>query len=323
MTKTISTRALAEGALFAVITALMALIGVYIPPLSFITNLIWTLPIIILIIRNDVRVGVMATIVAGLLVFLFSNPVSAILLFLQFGGVGITYGILFKKQSSAGKTLFYGTLVALISTVVALSFSFTVTGIDLQAVKNEFHATIGSTLELYKKTGLLDKLEQSGITEEQLRKTFQASIQMAEVLLPSAVVLASMFAAFMNFIVARYILRRLSIVVPDMPPFSKWRLPWYIIWGFILGLGLLLLGHNYKLVLLGNIGKNILYIYFPLLLITGISVATYFFKNEKILPLFKGITVFLALINPPLAIMIILTIGLFDPLFDYRKLERR
>lgn len=318
-----STRALVEGALFAVLTALLGLMGVYVPPLQLITNFVWTLPIIVLIIRNDMRVGIMATVIASLLLFLFSDPVSAAMLFLQFGALGITYGYFFKKQASAGKTLFYGTLVALISTVVAMSFSFAVVGVKPQEMFKSMEASITPTIEMYRQLGLLAKLKASGMTETQLRDMLKAMVEMSKMLLPAGLVLAAMFSAFINFVMARFLLRKLAFQVPEMPPFTNWRLPWYSIWGFIVGLSAILIAQYYNIVWLGNVGKNVLYVYFPFLFAIGLSVATYFFKSEKVLPMFKAIAIFFSIINIPVAIFIILTLGLFDPLTDYRRLERR
>lgn len=323
MQERISTRALVEGALFAALTALLALIGIYIPPLQFITNLVWTLPIIILIIRNGTKVGVMATFVAGLLVFLFSDPMKALFLFMQFGALGIVYGVLFKNGASAGKTLFYGTVVSLISTVISFSFSFAVTGIDIASWKRELEGSMGTVFEMYKQLGLVEKFKASGISEAQIKETLKSYIKMFELLIPGIVVVSSLFAAFINFVVARMVLRRLSFTVPELPPFRMWRLPWYWIWVFIVGLSIVLAGNYAGISLLTTIGKNILYIYFPLVVVIGVSVCTYYFKSKNVSPLFKGVAIFMLLINFPLAFLIILSIGLFDPLLDYRKLLRR
>ena len=323
MQERITTRALVEGALFAAITALLALVGIYIPPLQFITNLVWTLPIIILIIRNGTKVGVMATVVAGLLVFLFSDPVKALLLLLQFGAVGIVFGVLFKNKASAGKTLFYGTIVSLISTVISFSFSFAVTGIDIVQWKHDLEGSMGSVFEMYKQLGLMERLKASGVSEAEIKEMLKSYMEWFQLLLPAIVVVSSLFSAFINFVVARMVLRKLNFTVPELPPFRMWRLPWYWIWVFIAGLAVVLLGNYTEISLLTTIGKNILYIYFPLVVVIGASVLTFYFKSENVSPLFKGIAIFLMIINFPLALLIILSLGLFDPLLDYRKLLRR
>lgn len=48
---------LAEGALMAALAAVLVLSGYFIPPLQLLTNIVWTVPIVVLVVRQNLRLG--------------------------------------------------------------------------------------------------------------------------------------------------------------------------------------------------------------------------------------------------------------------------
>ncbi|WP_366923541.1 YybS family protein [Metallumcola ferriviriculae] len=322
MSKQITVNALVEGALLAAITAILALIGLWVPPLQFITNLVWTVPIVVVILRQDLKVGILATLVAAILVLLFSDPVRAFFLILQFGGVGIVYGVLFKKQTPPGKTVIIGSLVAAVSMVLMIVLSSWVIGVDFAQWTEQFSATINPVIEMYRQMGMLDRMAENGISEAQLRQTLEQVISWLQILVPGILILSAIVSAALNFLVARAIVKKLGFKVPYVPPFRRWQLPWYAAWGVIVGLGLVLFGDANQLPALRTIGQNIMYVYVPFLFIGGLSVIVYFFKERNWSPVLRVMIIIFVLFYWPVAVLILTSIGLFDPLFNYRKLGR-
>lgn len=315
--------ALVEGALLAALTAMLALLGILIPPLSMVTSLVWTLPIVVVIVRRDFKTGLMATAVAGFLVFLFTGPVRAFLLFTQFGGLGLVYGYIFKRKISAGWAVFGGGLVSVISAFLTIFFSTLLLGVDYSQWGVEISASIKPTLEMYERLGLLEKMADQGITKEMLRQNLQQMARVLGILLPGIITVAAVFSAFINYLLARILLKKLRISIPPLPPFRQWRLPWYTVWGIIAGLALVLAGDYWKIKVLVIIGQNILYVYVPLLMVTGTAVVVYFYHHWRIAPLFKVLIVFLVFMYLPIAFSMVLMLGLFDPLFNYRRLSNQ
>ena len=88
-------------------------------------------------------------------------------------------------------------------------------------------------------------------------------------------------------------------------------------------LGLALAGDFWGQSLLVAIGQNIIYVYLPILLVTGLSVAVYYYYKVPISATWKMLLVFVALINLPLTVIALILLGTFDPLFNYRKLTLR
>ncbi len=322
MRQPMDSKALTEGALFAALTAIFALLGLWIPPLKIVTNLIWTVPIVVVIIRHDLKIGVITTVVASALVLMMSDPVRAFFLILQFGGVGIIYGWLFKKQASPGKMIILGSLVAGLSMVLMLIFSSWMMGFDITTIDQQLKETVEPSLEMYRQMGLLERMADQGVTEQQLKQSMENLVAMFITLIPGVLIMSSIFAAVLNFLVARIIIKRLGYSVPYLPPFRKWQLPWYSIWGFIAGLAISLLGDVFSSTAVARIGHNILYIYVPFLLISGISVLVYFFKEKIKASWTRVILVFFVVLYWPVAMLMISLIGLFDPFFNWRKLGK-
>ncbi|MDD2496683.1 MAG: YybS family protein [Desulfitobacteriaceae bacterium] len=318
-TSPITVRSMTEGALMAAIATLLGIIGIYIPVLSFVTGLFWAIPIILLIMRHDIRLGVMGVVVAGGLISILAGPVQAILLVVNLGGMAIAYGYCFKKNLSPMKALLLGTLITAVSTAATIVLSAFVANLPISQWISEIKIAVDEAFKTYENMGIMERMLPEGISPEQYK---QQIFQMIDTLLPGAYITASMGVALVNYLIARKILRRLRYEIPDMPPFREWHFPWVIVWGIIGGLGCLLLGNHLGHRLLILIGQNILYIYYPLLLISGISVVVFYWKSYRLTPPMKALIIIGIIMFSHIIFMLLLVVGLFDPLFDYRRFIR-
>ncbi|MBQ5413229.1 MAG: DUF2232 domain-containing protein, partial [Schwartzia sp.] len=83
---------LTESGILSAVTVLMALIGVYVPFLGLVAILLWPLPITVLVVRHGFRWGVMAAVVASVLIAVIIEPTVAVRLALAFAPVGLALG---------------------------------------------------------------------------------------------------------------------------------------------------------------------------------------------------------------------------------------
>ncbi|GEA18012.1 hypothetical protein E306M_11480 [Moorella sp. E306M] len=307
--------ALAEGALMAALTVVLVLTGYFIPLFQVFTNIIWTVPIVVLTVRRSLRLGVMATFVAGLAIAFFTGPLNATLLFVQFAGLGLVYGHLFKVKARPGLVLIAGGVVSLFSLLLSLVLTSKLTGLPLGGLLQEFETTVNYTMEFYRRTGMLE----SGMTPEQFQAALTGMINLLKLLLPGILISASILAAFVNYLVAEKVLQRLGLIERGLPPFRYWQLPWHAIWGVIAGLGLWQLGDYYGLAFARKVGINILYVYLPLLAGNGLAAVSFIFYRLKLASFLKAVLVIVAMINLPMALVSLVTLGLFDPFFSYRR----
>lgn len=308
---------LVEGALLAALTAVLVLIGYVIPPLMIVTSMVWTSPIVVLVIRRNLKVGVMATIVAGLLVMLVTGPVQAFLLIINFGVLGLVYGYLFKAKVGTARALIGGALAAAVSSAMGIGVVFLVAGGSFAQMDHQMRVMVDVFMDAYQRAGILEQFAQQGITPEKLRSDL---IKFMRVLLPGGLVIGATFTALINLVTSRLVLLRLRLPAPDLPPFREWQLPWYMVWGVIVGLGLWLAGDYYGRPTVVAVGQNILFVYAFILMVIGLAVLIYFYKNMKLSPLMKGLLIALLILNQRFVMVALVGLGLFDTLFNYRRL---
>lgn len=316
----LTSRALSEGAIMASIAALLALIGMYVPPLRLVTDILWTIPIVVLIIRQNLKAGVISLFVAALLVMMFSDPIQAGFLVIQFGLIALVYGVFLKRSVSPGKTILAGSLIAVVTQLAVLFLLSRITGFSLAGFEEGMEAQITPTIQFYERIGLLGSYANQGMDEAMLREALREMIQWLKLLLPGMLVMASIAAALVNYLVVIIVLRKLRFPVTSLPPFREWQMPWYCAWGVIAALVMLLAGDYFHWDTVGVVGRNILVVYSPFLLVFGLSVTVYFYKVWRIPFLVKAVIAAFAIINLPLAAMVLMSLGLFDSLLNYRRL---
>lgn len=322
MQKIVSPRSLTEGALMAAITAIIALVGTFLPFINIFSFLIIAVPIIIVIIRNNLTTGVISSIVATLLVAVLAGPLIAFFFYLQFMPLAITYGYLLKNKYSAGKILAIGTFVAVISSILIMLFSMAISQMDLEQQKQALFETVDRTIGIYEDHGVLEQFEQQGVNKEELRTMLTDMVSFFIKVFPAIFIIGSVFTAGTHFIMARIILRRFGHEVPHIPPFSQWHLPWYVVWGLIAGWAGFLVGDIYGQEVLRVLGQNILITYGVILFILGLSVVAFYFKKLKLSGLTRMLIILTFLLFLNGFIFVTIFIGMFDLVLDHRHLKR-
>lgn len=322
MQKLLSPRSLTEGALMAAITAIIALIGNFLPIISVFSFLIIAVPIIIVIIRNNLTTGVIASIVATFLVAVLMGPITAFFFYLQFMPLALAYGYMFKNEYSAGKILAIGTFVAVVSTILLMLFTMILGQMDFEQQKLALQETVDRTIALYEDYGLMDRFEEQGLSKADLHTMLTNVVNFFIRVLPALLIIGSVFTAATHFLMARVILKRFGHQVPHIPPFSQWHLPWYVVWGLIAGWAGYLIGDFYHQEVLRVLGQNILITYGVILFILGLSVLAFYFKKLKLSGLTRLLVIMTALLFLNGFIFMTIFIGMFDLVLDHRHLNR-
>ena len=317
------TRAMVEGALMAVIASMLGLAGIYLPFLGFITSLLTPVPIIILIRKYTLKIGLLSLLVTTfLLTVLSGSPITGLLLSLQFGGLAIVYGLSFKNGLYPGKSILFGTVVFLISSGISFYAAFLLTGINplamadmLDSIKESFEPLI----QLMKENGQFQEMAKQGVTEQDFRKQLEQMVLLTQALLPALFVLTAVFSAYLNYVVARIVMAKLRIEVPPMTPLREWRIPWYYIWVIILGIGSILLGDLIGMESLNVLGKNIILVGVILFFVVGITFTIYFYQKSTTSKILKIFMIAFMIINLPAGVWFMAVIGLADTVFNFRK----
>lgn len=311
------TRALLEWAFFTSLEILFVLAGLYVPFLGLLVTVVFPLPLIMMVLRLDTRYACLSLVVAGTcLCFLFPGQIPALLMLMPAGLLGVLYGLLFKNHVSSGISIFAGLSGAAVLTLLSVLLIDVITGINLFALDQDSRLFIEQWLAMNSSLSVFSDLPpdlQVNLNQDVTR--------LFELFIPGQYIVATAAAAVLTYFAARTLLRRMQFVLSPFPVFSRVYVPWYVIWGLILGLGMTLAGDFLSLALVGKIGKNILFVMFYVHLVLGVSVFVYFFHSIKLARFFKMVLLGLGLVYLPFSISVFLLLGVVDPLINLRQLS--
>lgn len=313
-------RFIAEGAILSCMAAILGIIGIYFPPLSLISNLVWLIPLIVVTMRWGFGRGMIALLVAGSLMAMLSSPVDALLLLVQYGGLALVYGYSFRKGDRLQKTLLRGILAAALGSILMIVVSMGVLGFEPAAFVEEMQQASQMTLSLYEETGLLAQFEEQGVSREQIEALVDSVSKLMISIIPSIMVVLAMLTAIFSLILTRSVLKRLKLNVPaKLPPFREWRIDFRYIYGFIAGLAAYLLADIMSIPVLSTVGMNLLVAFGFVFALQGMAVLASLFHLLKGRPLGRVMLILFVLLFMQTAVYLLVFIGLFDLFFDYRK----
>lgn len=310
-------QSLVEGAFFAALTTLVALLGLYVPPLYLVTGLAGPLPLAVLVCRRDLRTGVMAMLVAAVLLFmLFGRPLTVLVLVIDLGPLGLLLGLLYKRRASAGLSVALAGVASALLTLLTALIAFQLTGINPFVAGPEMRKSMEQVLSWYQRHGMLNTAAQ-----QQIKQAMDQALHLMSLLLPANLIVWSLVSAGLTYVLGRLVLKKLGFKVVVLPPLHRWQLPWYMIWGLILGLGMLLGGESLQLKILSVTGKNLLFVAGFIYLFAGLAVASFYIRRWARGRLFKSLLIILVLLYWPFALVALCTLGLVDSLLNIRHLS--
>jgi len=308
-------RPMVEGGLLAAVAIMFAIVSAYVPIIGPFVNLIWPVPIVLLGVRHGYKWSIMATVVSGIIIAMLLHPLQSVSVVVGFGLIGIVLGYTFRMQYSATKTMLWGTMASIISKAALFAIGIMVTGVNPFGMENEAMAkAMEQAIEVYRSFGIPEQ------NLAQMSESMQVMINLLKIILPSGFVMASIVDTYLNFIIAKTVLKKLGHFVPNFPPFKKWILPSYIVYFFALSLVMIYWGNTREITMLYNIGMNIEVLASVLLLIEGLSLFYYAVDKYNLSRMVKGIILVLILSNGFFTQMVVIA-GAVDTILDYRRLK--
>lgn len=225
-----SVRGLTEGAVLAALVALFAIAARYFPVFSFVSILVCPLPLTLLVIRQGLRVALLAAAVSAVIGAMVAGPLTGAAILISFAPVGIVIGLGVRQGRSATAIVFAGSMAAIISSVVNLGLLLAIA--DVNPFTQMFQAMeqgLENAVRVNERLGF-----DRGQTEQ-----FVAQMRLALELLPRVVplllVIGGVFSAWATYQFGRFALRRLGQHLPALPPLSTWRVPGWFLWAVPLG----------------------------------------------------------------------------------------
>ncbi len=308
-------RPMAEGGILTAVAILFAFMSAYLPLIGAFVNLIWPLPIILLGVRHGYKWALLTTAAVGVLIALLMHPMHAVSIVVGFGLIGIVLGHAIRAQYGPMKTLLAGGAASLLSKAALFAIAFLVTGISPFFEQTDIAAkALTQSVELYQMMGM------QGEQLEQMKASMAQITDMVRIILPAGLLMAALLDTYINYLVARLVLRKLGHVMPEFPPFSRWRLPGVFAYCFVLALVMLYWGQSRDLQLLKNIAMNLQVISSAFLFVQGLSLSFFLLQRFKVSRFLRGLLIFFIVTNGFLTQVLILA-GAFDMVLDYRKIR--
>ncbi|MEW6546250.1 MAG: YybS family protein [Bacillota bacterium] len=305
-------RGLAEGALMAALCVVLGLSAYYIPVLGVAAVLVGPVPIVVACLRHGPRIAILAAVVAGILLGAFLGAMQGLVMGFGFGSMGLALGMGFSRQAPPFTTVLWGSLAVASASTLSLGLGFLFLHISpVQTIEQMFQA-YESASELWGRLGAAGMQEQARTMVAMMRQSFA-------LLWPAAFAGAFVMAAAINWAVARAILRRLGYRVPDPAPFAQWRVPRWLLIPFLLAWAAMAAASYYRLDWLYRLGTNVNMLLMLVMAVEGAAVAFGFLRRwfgGRAGLVLAGIVIMI----PGLAWPLIVWLGVFDLLFDYRRL---
>ena len=209
------------------------------------------------------------------------------------------------------RTFFWSAMFAAVLGALP-TLSFMAQGFDAKTVSD----MINMIVQQYQAAGLLVLMQQQGFSEVQIRDLLQQVIRFYALITPG---LAAM-AAFVEFGLVFYVVRRWFKDDEGRIPFTRWSLPWYAVWGAVLGIAFYLLGDQFSWMVLRGVGINLMFVYGALTLVLGTSLYLYLLQSPKIPRFLKLAIIIASILYFFFSVVSIMMFGLFDLVFNFRRL---
>jgi uncharacterized protein YybS (DUF2232 family) len=308
-------RPMVEGGILASIAILFALISAYMPFIGPFVNLIWPVPIILLGVRHGYKWSIMATFVAGVIIAMLLHPLQAVGVVVGFGLIGIVLGYSIRSQFHPVKTLLWGSVASLLSKVAVLLITAVVLGVNPLNMQTEaLSQAFDQAVQMYRSLGM----KEEDLTT--IAANMQTMLQFMKIIVPAGFILAAIADTYLNFLVAKIVLKKLGQPIQSFPPFKDWSMPGYIVYIYLLALVGMYWGNSRQITELYHIAVNFQVITSTLLFVQGLALFYFLADKYKLSRLARGIILFLIFTNG-LFTQILVVAGVFDMAFDYRQLR--
>ena len=312
------TSAMVEAGILAAIAIVMALISMYVPVLGAFVNFVWPLPIVICGARHGLKWSIMTLLVATIIIAMIMSPVNAFFLAAIFGLLGLILGECMRRHLAPMQLMAFGTIGGIIALVLNIVLSFVVLGIDpINMMFTSFDESLVQLAAYYREHGMSEADIKTSID------SYKEMLRMMKIIMPGAFLICAPIMAFINYICAKKILTKLGDSFASFPPFIMLKVPQWVLWPYFLSL--LAVTYFYQTdqsSWMYAAAVNVQTVCSFSLVFQGI-VLIYWYVETKNKPRWWANIGTALMLMIPLFSQIIVYVGAFDMVFDFRKIRNR
>lgn len=289
-----NTRALLEGALLVSLSIVMTAISLVFPFLGNIILLLTPLPYIILAVRWNSQLSILASIVSTVILMFLFGP-EFLLLSLFFSGlIGVAMGAAFEEGFSPQVVMVVGTVAVLVSFALNLAITVYIFEVD---ILNQLTSSLNFSGELYR---------QLGISQETVDQVVSELFKLIKNTYLVLFLCGGLLTASFNYHFSVKVLDKIGdFDYPGLDFLQSFKLPRILIIIYLI-----------SFFFSGVIWQNI-YILGTFLLMSEGGVVVIYFQNK-----INNFLLLLGVLFLPVFLQVLLFVGIADVLFDFRKLEK-
>ncbi len=293
---------------------LYALIGLYVFPIIFIF-----FPVIIIFFgyKRGILQSIFIFLIVSFEVGFLTEAYIGILLVLLFLPISLTiiYGLKYRRKPV--EILLSSAVVFFISILLIFVYTQNAFGIN---IINKMEESFKDILNVQ-----IDMFEEMGLTNYEILKTkdlLENGYKYFIWILPSVLIIFSMFLSFCNYYISVHILRKSGIGIVTIPRFSKFKLPNNFMAGIIIMLISAYILKRVDLPHYDTLFLNIAVFIYIMFVIQGLSVVDFYLVKAKMNLILRIILLGVINVAAPLS-TIISIIGITDTIFDFRRLRKQ
>jgi uncharacterized protein YybS (DUF2232 family) len=293
------------------ISTILALFGLY-----YFQFIIFLYPVLFIIlgVRHGLKYTLISLLISSVLVSLIADVVLGVLMFIAFMPLTIIIINMIVKRKNPIETLIYSTITFL-GSVLLIIFLVNINGVSIIGqLKMNITQAINNQLKV---------LEQLNLTKEQMteiRNLHRDYLEIVLAMIPSIIMIFSLVVSYINYLLSTSFLRKLGHAIVFVPKFSNFKLPRNI----FLGLGIMFFAtfllNRYNLFNSYDVIINLIVLSLFIFFVQGISVIDYKLKYKNIRTVWRIFILLLIFEMMPIAGFLVIILGLFDAIFDFRKL---
>lgn len=318
---------------FLILFTFLALVfSFFVPGVGLLGVALLPIPTVLLVIMGRIRDGIICATVACLVILAFNYILAPVAIMLI-----ISVAFIYRSAVENKKTywqvigaVFFAFVAAVILYIILFSVFYRVNFFsETLAGYNEYIDGLmdDSFIDAYSSLMTFDRSQMSEIIAQT-----QSMLRFFPRVLPGVLVVSFGIISGLNYAFSVRIFKRYQIEIKPMVSFIKWDLPWYYVWGIIVGLVLVLvpemgstagIGTSTVNTVLDIVGYNLIIIFGLLYLVLGISVLFGIFARFKVgivwkILIFASLWFFFAF-----AFIVFPLMGIIDIWANFRKLKRK
>lgn len=295
------------------ITCLIIGISAYVPVIGFFCVLLLPLAFVFYRLKlGRTNTAVMFSATAAIMGGNFGEISIDLLFFCGLMLIGFALAECLEKNLSVEKTILYPSAAVIGAGLLGLFAYSRSLEIGLVNLVSEYVAkNLAMTVVLYEKVGMpKDDIQ---LITESLQQIEYVLVR----ILPALMVSLALLVTWTSLLLARPMLKRQQITVPDFGALNLWKSPEVLVWGVILCIVLILLAEkSMRMPAVNGLIISMIVYFFQ-----GIAIVSFYFEKKK-LPRMLKVFLYSIIAIQQLFLLLVVGLGFFDVWLNFRRLGK-